>query len=68
MLKAAAPVIARALTKIFNQLLKAGAFPSDFNIGEITALHKSGNRSHCIGGQPQLRSLLAFHKVQFWVL
>ena len=52
MLKATAPVIARLLTKIFNHSLETGTFPSGFKIGKITALHKSGDRSHPSNYQP----------------
>ena len=52
LLKAAATVIAKPLTKIFNHSLNTGIFPSDFKIGKITALHKSGDRSDISNYRP----------------
>jgi len=62
MLKAASPVIARPLTKTFNQLLETGTFPSGFKIGQITALHKSGDRPHPSNYRP-ISVLTALSKI-----
>ena len=40
------------MTKIFNHSLNTGIFPSDFKIGKITALHKSGDRSDISNYRP----------------
>ena len=51
-IKAASPVIASALTLLFNKSLSEGRFPRCWKIAHITPIHKKDNQSICSNYRP----------------
>ena len=51
-LKAASPVISKALTSLFNKSLSEGHFPSCWKTAHITPIHKKDSKSICSNYRP----------------
>ena len=51
-IKAASPVISKALTSLFNKSLSEGHFPSCWKIAHVTPIHKKESKSICSNYRP----------------
>ena len=52
LVKLAAPYIAKALAKIFNESLLTGIFPSDWKEAKVIPVYKSGTKSNMNNYRP----------------